>query len=94
VSSKIDIVPHQDTVPTPLHSYTSGIGLSFLALPHHIHRITGNIPAPPFELDEPVDLIIAIDGSVLFGVGCHGWILATKDDTILLHGGGPDDGLQ
>jgi hypothetical protein len=41
-----------------------------------------------------VDLIISTDGSVLFGVGYHGWVLATKDETILLHGVGPDDGIQ
>jgi hypothetical protein len=39
-------------------------------------------------------MIIATDGSVLFGVGCHGWVLATKEETILLRGGGPDEGIQ
>jgi hypothetical protein len=48
----------------------------------------------PFDLNEPVDLIIANDGSVIFGVGYHGWVLATKGETILLRGGGPDDGIQ
>jgi hypothetical protein len=38
-----------------------------------------------------VDLIIATDGSVLFGVGYHIWILATETEDILLAGGGPDD---
>jgi hypothetical protein len=75
-----------------------GIGLSFLALPRHIQRLNGDIPAlptpPPFDLDEPVDLIIATNGSVLFGVGYHDWVLATKEETILLRGGGPDDGIQ
>jgi hypothetical protein len=37
-----------------------------------------------------VDLIIATDGSVLFGVGYHSWILATETEDILLAGGGPD----
>jgi hypothetical protein len=27
-------------------------------------------------------------------VGYHGWVLATKEETILLHGEGPDDGIQ
>jgi hypothetical protein len=73
--------------PTHIHTYTSGIGFSFLTLPRHIQRLTGNIPAlptpPPFDLDEPVDLII----SKLFGVGYYGWVLATKEETILLHEG-------
>jgi hypothetical protein len=47
-----------------------------------------------FDLDEPVELIIATDGSVLSGVGYHGWVLTTKDETILLRGGGPDEGIQ
>jgi hypothetical protein len=65
---------------THIHNYTSGIGISFLALPRHIQRLTGDIPAlpTPFDFDEPVDLIIATDGSVLFGVRYHGWVLATK----------------
>jgi hypothetical protein len=57
----------------PFHVYTSGIGISSLALPRNIQRTTGDIPAlptpVPFDFDEPVDLIIATDGSVLFGVG-------------------------
>jgi hypothetical protein len=82
---------------THIHNYTSGIGLLFLALPRHIQRLTGNIPAlstpKPFDFDKPVDLIIATDGSVILGVGYHGWVLATKEETILLRGGGPDDGI-
>jgi hypothetical protein len=60
-------------VPTHIHNYTSGIGLSFLALPRHIQRLAGEIPAlptpTPFDFEEPLDMIIATDGSVLFGVG-------------------------
>jgi hypothetical protein len=41
-----------------------------------------------------MDLIIATYGLVLFGVGYHGWVLATKEETNLLCGGGPDDGIQ
>jgi hypothetical protein len=99
VAAKVNIVPQQNMSPTPIHNYTSGIGLSFLALPRHIQQLTGDIPALStpsiFDFDEPVDMIIATDGSVLFGVGHHGWVLATKDETILLRGGGgPDDGIQ
>jgi hypothetical protein len=70
----------------------------FLALPRHIQRLTGDIPAlptpSPFDFNEPVDLIIATDGSVLFVVGYNGWVLAKKEETILLRGGGPDDKIQ
>jgi hypothetical protein len=63
-----------------------------------MHRLTGDIPAlptpAPFDFDEPVDLIIATYGSVIFEVVYHGWVLATKEETILLRGGGPDDGIQ
>jgi hypothetical protein len=71
VTAKVDIVTSQDTVPTPIHSYTLSIGLSFLSLPWHIQRLTGEIPALPttlpFDFNRPVDLIIATYGSVLVG---------------------------
>jgi hypothetical protein len=41
-----------------------------------------------------VDIIIATDGVVMFDVGYHGWVLATKDETILLRGGASDDRVQ
>jgi hypothetical protein len=73
VAAKVNIVCRTTERPTHIRNYTSGIGLSFIALPRHIQRLTGDIPAPPtpppFDLDEPVDLIIATDGSVLVGVG-------------------------
>jgi hypothetical protein len=98
VAEKVNIVNRPNVGPTHIHNYTLGIGLSFLALPRHIQRLTGDIPAlptpTPFDLDEPVDLIIATDGSVLFGVGYHGWVLATKEETVLLFRGGPDEGIQ
>jgi hypothetical protein len=40
------------------------------------------------------DIIITTYGSVLFGVGCHIWLIATMDEEILMAGGGPDDGAQ
>jgi hypothetical protein len=98
VAAKVNIVCRTNEGPTHIHNYTSGIGLSFLALPRHIHRLTGAIPAlptpPPFDLDESVDLIIATDGSVIFGVGYHGWVLETKEETLILRGGGHNDGIQ
>jgi hypothetical protein len=55
----------------------------------------GNIPdldlPADFDCTEPTDLIIATDGSVLFGVGYHSWIIATKTGQVILQGGGPDD---
>jgi hypothetical protein len=98
VAAKVNIVCRSNVGLTHIHNYTSGIGLSFLALPRHIQQLTGDIPAlptpTPFDFNEPVDLIIATDGSVLFGVGYHGWVLETKEETILLRRGGPDDGIQ
>jgi hypothetical protein len=41
-----------------------------------------------------VEIIIATDGSVMFGVGYHSWLVATTDEDILMAGGGPDDGAQ
>jgi hypothetical protein len=41
-----------------------------------------------------VDIIIATDGSVLFGVGYHIRPTSTMDEGILMVGGGPDDGAQ
>jgi hypothetical protein len=83
---------------TPIHNYKSGIELSFLALSRHIQRLTGDIPAlptpPPFDFDEPIYLIIATNGTLLFGVGYHGWVLVKKYETILLRGGGLNDGIQ
>jgi hypothetical protein len=76
VAAKVNIVYRPNVGPTHIHNYTSGIGLSFLALPRHIQQLTGNIsalPTPtPFDLDEPVYLIIATSGSELFVVGYHG----------------------
>jgi hypothetical protein len=95
VAAKVNIVHRSNVVPTRIHNCTSDIGLSFLALPRHIQQLKGDIPAlptpTPFDFDEPVD---ATDGSVLFGVGYHGWVLATKEKIILLRGGGPDDGIK
>jgi hypothetical protein len=91
VAARINIVCRTNEGPTHIHNYTSGIRLPLLALPRHIQQLTGYIPAlptpPPFDLDEPVDLIIATYGSVLFGVGYHGWVLATEEEKILLRGG-------
>jgi hypothetical protein len=98
VAAKVNKVCRPNVGPTHIHTYTPGIGLSFLALPRHIQRFTGDIPAlltpTPFDFDEPVDLIIATDGPLLFVVAYHGWVLSTKEETIFHRGGVPDDGIQ
>jgi hypothetical protein len=35
---------------------------------------------------------VATDGSVVFGVGYHSWVITTKDEKVILSGGGTDDG--
>jgi hypothetical protein len=41
-----------------------------------------------------VDIIVATDGSVLFGVGYHSWILVLYNEEIIASGGGADDGAS
>jgi ribonuclease HI len=76
-------------------TYTSGIGGSYQALPRHIQRLVGNIPDLELlngsEENEEQDLIVATDGSVVFGVGYHSWVDATDNEKVLFKGGGPDD---
>jgi hypothetical protein len=78
--------------------YTSGIGDSFQMLPRHIQRLVGNIPELELlngtEETEEHNLIVATDGSVVFGVGYHSWVIATDNEKVLLKVGGPDDGDQ
>jgi malic enzyme len=79
-------------------TYTSGIGDSCQSLLRHIQRLVGNI----LELEllngsgenEEQNLIVATDGSVVFGVGYHSWVVATDNEKVLLKGGGPGDGDQ
>jgi hypothetical protein len=65
-------------------------------LPRHIQRLVGDIPDLELlngsEENEEQDLIVATDGSVVFGVGCHSWVVVTYNEKVLLKGGGPDDG--
>jgi hypothetical protein len=35
-----------------------------------------------------------MDGSVIFGVGYHSWLVLKTGDDILMAGGVPDDGMQ
>jgi hypothetical protein len=57
----------------PLVPYTSNIGTYIETLPRHVQILVGYIPAlrTPVGWDPttPVNVIIATDGSVTFGVG-------------------------
>jgi hypothetical protein len=59
-------------------------------------EIVGNIPQLTLPADlnptEPQDLIVVTDGSALFDVGYHIWMVSTKYEEIIISGGGPDDG--
>jgi hypothetical protein len=94
---------HQDEVTqyveaqsTPLNTYISGIGNCIYAGPKRVQCMVGNIPTIDtprgWDITEPKDIIVATDGSVLFGVGYHSWVIATSEEDILLTGGGPDGG--
>jgi ribonuclease HI len=78
--------------------YTSGIVDSFQMLPRHIQGLLGNIPDLELlngtEATEEQALIVAIDGSVVFGVDYYSWVVATDNEKVLPKGGGPDDGDQ
>jgi hypothetical protein len=97
----IEIV-HQDEAQsyvsvqsTPLITYTSGIGNCMHALPKHIQPLVGHFPPlnmpTRWDTTDPKDLILATDGSFIFGVGYHSWVITISDEEILLTGGGPDD---
>jgi hypothetical protein len=96
ISKQTPIHTHHITQITKLVPYVSAIGEVFHALPRHMHSLVGDIgefqTPRQWDITKEVDLIIATDGSVLFGVGYHSCILATESEDILLAGGGPDDG--
>jgi ribonuclease HI len=46
------------------------------------------------DVTEEHDIIVTTDGSVVFGVRYHSWVVATDNEQVLLTGGGPDDGDQ
>jgi hypothetical protein len=79
----------------PFH-YETGIGNSGRQLPRHVQRLVGDIAAldvpENWDSNEPRDLLVATDGSVVFGVGYHSWVITTMDENVILSGDGPDDG--
>jgi hypothetical protein len=40
------------------------------------------------EVTEDQDIIVATDGSAVFGVGYHSWVVTTDNEQVLLTGGG------
>jgi hypothetical protein len=46
------------------------------------------------DVTEEQDIIVATDGSVVFGVGYHSYVVAMDNDQVLLTGSGPYDGDQ
>jgi hypothetical protein len=96
-----EMVKYQQSVTriTPmLLPYQSCVGAAAGALQLHVQRIVGDMRQLqlPHHLDctMEVEISIVTDGSVLFGIGYHSWIIATTDEDILMTGGGPDDGAQ
>jgi hypothetical protein len=91
----IDIIPANIT---PTVQYQSSLGECFFALPMHAQRLVGNIPPSQlpnaWDATTPVDIIIATDVSMMFGVGYQSWILALDNEEIITSGGGPDDGAS
>jgi hypothetical protein len=78
----------------PFH-YETWIGDSGRQLPRHVQILVGDISAldvpENWDINEPRDLLVATDGSIVFGVGYHSWVITTTDEKVILSGGGPDD---
>jgi hypothetical protein len=95
ISEQTPICTQHKTQITQLVPYVSAIGEALHALPKHVQYLVGDIgefqTPRQWYVTKEVDLIIAIDGSVLFGLGYHRWILATETEDILLAEGRPDD---
>jgi hypothetical protein len=98
IANKYKINKIQIEVIEHVIEYTSGTGETCNTLPRHIQRPVGNICEIyiPNGMDITVDqdIIVATDGSVVFGVGYHSWVVATYKEQVLLMGGGPNDGDQ
>jgi hypothetical protein len=95
ITGKCNITRRPTLDRPPSVPYSTKFGCCIKALPRHIQRLVGDIPTlrtpSGWNPTIPVNIIIATDVSVTLGVGYHSWIVATKDEDILLQGGGPDD---
>jgi hypothetical protein len=79
IFNKYKIKEIQMDVIEQVIEYTSDIGDSCHTLPRHIQRLVGNIPEIEvqngMDVTEEQDGIVATDGSVVFGVGYHRWVV-------------------
>jgi hypothetical protein len=90
-------ISHRTIINPPiLVTYTSRIDTCIESLPRHVQRLVGDIPTmrtlSGWYPTTTVDIIIATDGSLDFGVGYHIWVVAPADEDIFLQGGGLEDG--
>jgi hypothetical protein len=96
ISEQTPIHTQHITQITQLVPYVSSIGEAFHYLPRHVQLLvgdTGEFQTPrQWDVTKEVDLIIELNGSVLFGVGYHRCILATATEDILIAAGVPEDG--
>jgi hypothetical protein len=71
--------------------YRSCVGAATGALPLNAQRLIGDMRhfklSSHLDCTMEVDIIVATDGSVLFGVGCHSWLIATTHEDIFMTGG-------
>jgi hypothetical protein len=88
ITEKCKISQRTTLDPPHLVQYTSHIGTCIEALPRHMQRLVGDIPVlwtpAGWDPTTPVNIIIAADGSVTFGMGYHSWVVVTEDEDILL----------
>jgi hypothetical protein len=81
-------ISHLMIINPPILVPYSSINTCIKALPRHVQRLVGDIPAlttpPGWDPTTPVDIIIAKDGSVTLGCGYHNWVIATADEDILI----------
>jgi hypothetical protein len=98
IVGKHTILKTQTTTTQHPIEYTPEIGNSCQTLSRHIQRLVGNIPDMDvpggWDDDSEQDIKVATDGSVVLGVGCPSWAVATNNEDVLVSGGGPNDGDQ
>jgi hypothetical protein len=76
--------------------YETGIGTSGRQLLRHVQILVGDIAAldvpENWDSNESRNLLVTMDGSVVFGAGYHSLVITTLDEKLILSGGNPDDG--